>query len=129
MKEVLTVIVALLGIIGLIFLTYFASKWLNKRISSGTSQSIKILERFSISQDKSLAIVKVGGKLMLLGISNQHVEKISDLDETDIVDYLNPPEKKGNGTFFENLKKAASQQGVLKPFLPKGRQGEQEDDQ
>ena len=129
MKEVITVILALLGIIGLIFLTYYASMWLNRRFSATSAKSIKILERMNISQDKSIVIIKVGGKRILLGITQQHIDKIADLEEGDITENSIENPIGGNGVFLENLKKAAMEHQFIKPFIPKDKQGEQKDDQ
>lgn len=119
-------LLSLLGVIGLIFLTYYAARWLNKRTYISGTRSIKILERANFSQDKSIVIVKVGGKNMLLGVTSEHIEKIADLDDEDII----APEQisgNGNGTFLENLKKAAREHPYIKPFI-KPPQGEQQDD-
>ncbi len=126
--EFLTVVLSLLGIIGLIFLTYFASRWLSKKFSITGARSIKVLERVNFAQDKSIVMVKVGEKLMLLGVTPQHIEKISDLDQTDITEYLADNTAVQSGAFLENLKKAALNHQFIKPFVPKDKQGEQEDD-
>ena len=82
----------------------------------------------TISQDKSIIIIKVGGKNMLLGVTSQHIDKIADLDESDITENIEKPII-NNGAFLENLKNATLQHQFLKPFLPKDKQGEQKDDQ
>lgn len=129
MGEIIAVILSLLGVIGLVFLTYFASKWLNRRFSTTSARSIKILEKAALGQDKSVAIVKVGTKLMLLGITTQHIEKLSDLDESDITEYLNDTPAPINSAFLENLKKATLEHRFIKPFIPKEKQGEHNDEQ
>lgn len=107
--EVFTVICALLGIIGLIFLAFFAAKWLNRRFNIGgfglsEQRTVKIIECVSIAQDKQLMIVSVGRKNMLLGVTPNTVSKICDLDEEDL------PPKSGDippeTTFMQSLKKA-----------------------
>ena len=129
MKEILTIIISLLGIIGLIFLTYYASKWLNNRFSATSARSIKVLERTNFSQDKSIVIVKVGGKHMLLGVTQHHIDKIADLDPSDITEHQADKLKLPSGTFLENMKRATMQHQFVKPFIPKDKQGEQNDDQ
>ena len=105
--EVFTVICALLGVVGLLFLTFYAYKWLNKHRMSGgfgyNNRSIKIVEYVSIAQDKQLMIVTVGSKKMLLGVTPNAVTKICDLDDEDIV----PPEiTEEESGFMVSLKKA-----------------------
>ncbi len=87
-SEVFTVICALLGIIGLIFLAFWASAWLRKRFGTGgfgsAGRIIKIREFIGIAQDKQLMIVTVGKRNMLIGVTPGAVSKICDLDEEDI---------------------------------------------
>ena len=114
--EVFTVVCALLGVIGLLFLTFYAYKWLNKHRMSGgfgyNNRSIKIVEYVSIAQDKQLMIVIVGGKKMLLGVTPNAVTKICDLDDEDII----MPDFESDGeesNFMKSLKKAFAERNKV----------------
>lgn len=106
--ETFTVICALLGIIGLIFLSLYSVGWLKKRMSGGSfggGNSVKIRECVAVAQDKQLMIVSVGSKTMLIGVTVNSINKICDLDEEDIAAYETagiPAE----GGFIQSLKKA-----------------------
>lgn len=106
--EVFTVICALLGIIGLMFLAFYAARWLNKRFNIGgfsTSgqRTVRIIEYIGIAQDKQLMVVSAGKKLMLLGVTPNSISKICDLDEEDLaVKDEGIPSESG---FMQNLKK------------------------
>ena len=107
--EVFTVICALLGIIGLMFLAFFAARWLNKRFNIGGfsasgQKNVRILEYIGIAQDKQLMIVSVGKKIMLLGVTPNSVNKICDLDEEDLV--CNDGDAPVGSGFMQSLKKA-----------------------
>lgn len=110
MSEIFTVICALLGVIGLIFITYFATRWLNKKFRNvgynGSQNGIKIVECLGISQDKQLIVVRVGNKKMLLGVTPDSIRKLSDLDEEDMALVEKKPDENSEGSFMENLKKA-----------------------
>lgn len=125
MKEVLLVVVSLVGIIGLIFLTYYASKWLSKRVYKTTSRSLEIIERLGVTNDKSIIIARAGDKYMLLGVTPQHIEKLCDLDAEDIVLPPISSEPMTGGSFLDNLKTATKTQ-LKKSFGVKER--EQNDD-
>ncbi len=116
MGEVFTVVCALLGVIGLLFLTFYAYKWLNKQRMSGgfgyNNRSIKIVEYVSIAQDKQLMIVTVGSKKMLLGVTPNAVTKICDLDDEDIVTMDNEFEEEDVG-FMKSLKKAFAERNKV----------------
>ena len=106
--EVFTVICALLGIIGLMFLSFYAARWLNKRFNIGgfsTSgqRTVRIIEYTSIAQDKQLMIVAVGRKIMLLGVTANSVNKICDLDEEDLI--CKDTEPASESGFMQSLKK------------------------
>ena len=106
--EVFTVICALLGIIVLIFLAFYADGWLRKRFNIGGfsasgQRTVKIIEYTGIAQDKQLMIVSVGKKIMLLGVTANSVSKICDLDEEDLV---TPDEgMTSESGFMQSLKK------------------------
>ncbi|MCX7658642.1 MAG: flagellar biosynthetic protein FliO [Oscillospiraceae bacterium] len=124
--EIALLIVSLLGVVGLIFLTYYGVRWLNKKVPASGGRSIKVLERAPIAQDKSLVIVKVGEKHMLLGLSPQHIEKIADLDAGDIVAMQESEFEAGN--FKEILKKNFLEHQFIKPLLSRKGQGEQKNE-
>lgn len=109
MSDYLLVICALLGVIGLIFLTYYATKWLNKKFRNvgynGSHNGIKIVECLGIAQDKQLIAVRVGKKAMLLGVTPSTVTKLSDLDEEDM-SILEQPQELSGSSFMDNLKNA-----------------------
>ncbi len=113
--EVFTVICALLGIIGLIFLTYFAAKWLNKRFNSGSfgggQRSVRIIECVGIAQDKQLMIISVGNKFMLLGVTQNSINKICDLDENDLETEDTNAIRTESG-FMKSLKKAFAEKNI-----------------
>lgn len=114
--EVFTVICALLGVIGLLFLTFYAYKWLNKHRMSGgfgyNNRSIKIVEYVSIAQDKQLMIVTVGSKKMLLGVTPNAVTKVCDLDDEDIAVYESESEDEESG-FMKSFKKAFAEKNKV----------------
>ncbi len=106
--EIFTIVCALLSVIGLLFLTFYAYKWLNKQRMSGgfgyNNRSVKVLEYTAIAQDKQLMIVSVGSKKMLLGVTPNAVTKICDLDDSDISVAEDAPT--GESGFMKSLKKA-----------------------
>ncbi len=110
-SEVFTIICALLGIIGLIFLAFFAAGWLKKHFGAGGFGSaggrIKIRECVGIAQDKQLMIVTVGRKTMLIGVTQGAVSKICDLDEEDMsIEEDSAPAESG---FMQSFKKALAE--------------------
>lgn len=81
--QVMSVVTALLGFGVVIVLAYISTKYISDKFSlkSNKSKNIKIIERVPLAQDKSLIIVQSAGKTMMLGVTSQHIEFISELDE------------------------------------------------
>jgi len=75
----LSMIISLLGVLGLMFLTFFGIRMLNRRISTSGGR-LRVIDRATLGRDSMMLVVSVCGKLMLVGVSSQRVEKIADLD-------------------------------------------------
>lgn len=86
LSRVFTVIVTLIIFIVILYLAYITTKSLGKRYSIFNTQekNIKILDYLKIGNDKTLMIVKVGGKALLIGVSKEHMEYICDVDEENL---------------------------------------------
>ena len=108
MPELLMVICSLLGVIGLIFLVYYGTRWLNKKFRStgwnGLERGIKIIDCIGIAHDKQLMVVKVGKKGMLLGVAPNSISKLCDIDDDDISDMQRETEEKSSVSFSESFK-------------------------
>lgn len=105
-------IMALIGVLALVFVIFWLMKKLNKRVSLSDSKNMKILERINLGPDKMLILVSVCGKCMVLGVTSAHTEKICDLEQTE--DELmqlseaqgeNPGFKESFKTVLENMRK------------------------
>ena len=72
----------MLGVLGLMFLTFFALRMLNRRISTSGGR-LRVIDRANLGRDSMLLVVSVCGKLILVGVSSQRVEKLTDLDMTE----------------------------------------------
>lgn len=81
--EYFQMIMALVGVLALVFLTFWLMKKFNARVSLSDSKNMKILERINLGPDKMLLLVSVCGKCMVLGVTANHTEKICDLEQTE----------------------------------------------
>lgn len=103
-------IMALLGVLALVFLLFWLMKRLTKRVSISDSKNMKVLERINLGPDKLLLLVSVRGKCMVLGVTNGRVEKIHELEESEEQlmekkdgDGGNPSFKESFGIVFKNM--------------------------
>ena len=98
---------ALIGVLALVFVLFWLMKKLNSRVYMGSSRNLKILERVNLGQEKCLLLVSVCGKCMVIGVSQNHTEKICDLEQTEeeIIGVIENKGKNGeNPSFAESLK-------------------------
>lgn len=102
--EYFQMIMALLGVLALVFLLFWAMKKLNKRVTLSDSRNMKILERINLGPDKMLLLVSICGKCMILGVTNGRVEKVHELEETEEQLLAREKQENGNPSFKESFK-------------------------
>lgn len=100
--EYFQMIMALVGVLALVFLLFWVMKRLNNRVALADSKNMKILERINLGPDKMLLLVSVCGKCMVIGVTSSHAEKICDLEQTE--EELTAPSEGGNPSFSESFK-------------------------
>lgn len=96
---------ALIGVLALVFVLFWLMKKLNARVYMGSSRNLKIIERVNIGQDKCLLLISVCGKCMVIGVSQNHTEKLCDLEQTEeeLMGIINDKSDK-NPSFLESMK-------------------------
>ncbi len=99
--EYFQMIMALIGVLAIVFVLFWLMKKLNKHVMVADSRNMKILERINLGPDKMLLLVSVCGKCMVLGVTSNHTEKICDIDipEDELV-----AQTEGNPSFGESFK-------------------------
>lgn len=85
-EQISSIILGIIFFILILVAAYFSAKFIGKRygFKGNGGKNIKIIEKVALSQDKLLIIVKVADKTMLLGVTNNKIEKISDVDELSL---------------------------------------------
>lgn len=76
-------IMALIGVLAIVFILFWLMKKLNKHVMVSDSRNMKILERINLGTDKMLLLVSICGKCMVLGVTSSHTEKICELELTE----------------------------------------------
>lgn len=103
--EYFGLICALIGILGLILVLFWALRKLNKGVLTSGGKRLKVLDRAVLGGEKSVIVVSVAGKCMVLGVTASKIEKIADLDitEEEYLEQLYPTDStgaSGKGGFF-----------------------------
>ena len=102
-------IMALIGVLALVFVLFWIMKKFNARTTLYNSKNMRILERINLGPDKMLLLVSICGKCMVLGVTSGHTEKICDLEESEAeltaVTESAPSFKESLKTMMDNFKK------------------------
>jgi flagellar biosynthetic protein FliO len=105
MSDSITVMLALIGVLGIIFVMFWLAARFQKKHGYGgffaKGKTVKVIEAVSLAPDKQLAAVKAGNSYMLLGISPAGITKICDLSEED---FPPPDETEPPKSFAESFK-------------------------
>ena len=83
MPPVVQLVCALVGVIALIFLFFWVLRKVNKGILTTGGKRLKILDRATLGGEKSIVVVSVAGKCMVLGVTAGRIDKIEDLSLTE----------------------------------------------
>jgi flagellar biogenesis protein FliO len=78
--EWIRLVLSLSGVIGLIFFMFWMLRKVSKMQAVASGNKLRIIDRANTGRDSSLLVVSVSGKLMLVGVSAQRIEKLCDLD-------------------------------------------------
>ncbi len=120
-----SLIMPLMGVLLIIFLAYWGTKWIAKRynrLSSG--KYMRILERVSLGQDKCLLLVEMAGKIFFLGVGPQGVDTIEVFQKDQIAEMAAIDE--GGGTFPHLMTEMIKKQS---PFGSRGRKRDERDEE
>lgn len=84
--DVFSIILALLGTVGVIVFTYYGSRWyvtrFAKRQGSLTGGNyIKVVERLIVSKTASIIIIDIQGVQYLVGVNEHNIQMLTQLDE------------------------------------------------
>ncbi len=82
MLDILWVIISLAAVFGLLFLLLYGLKRLNGRVGVNNGGKMRVIDRVTIGRDGMLLVVSVGGRLLLVSATPQHIEKLGELDMT-----------------------------------------------
>ena len=85
LKDIGTILFAIITLVGVLVLAYLTTRWLSSSSLGRRGKGIiEILDRQPAAQDKSLLVVRVGKKILFVGVSSQNITKLTELDEDDI---------------------------------------------
>lgn len=85
---------------------YFVTKWVSTTgLNMQKNKNIKVLEVFRLNQSKYIYIIELGGKVVALGVSKDHIEYLTELDRNQLV--FQKPDT--NHTSFKSILKLSKE--------------------
>lgn len=84
--DVFSIILALLGTVGVIVFTYYGSRWYVARFAKGQGSltggnHIKVVERLIVSKTASIIIIDVQGVQYMVSVNEHNTQIMTQLDE------------------------------------------------
>ena len=90
-----SVILTFIAAVFIIYLSYVFSKYVGRGMNrGGNSRYMRVLDQLMVGQDRYVAVVQVGDKYLLIGVTSQQVSLLQELDSEDLIP-LSPTS--GNG--------------------------------
>ena len=84
--DIFSLLLMLVAVGAILYLSYIVSRKIGSgTLSSGMAGNIRILDRAFVGRDKSVVIVRVGQKDYLLGVSQESVCLLQELEEGQVV--------------------------------------------
>ncbi|MCI8292735.1 MAG: flagellar biosynthetic protein FliO [Hespellia sp.] len=80
------VIVTFVVVVLIIYLSYLASKYIGKGLSrSSSSTYMRLVDQITLGQDRHAAIVQVGSKFLLIGVTAGQIQVLTELTEEELL--------------------------------------------
>ena len=104
--DIFSMLFALVGMICVILLTFYVSKWYGKKMGPiAGGKHIKVIDRLVVSKTGSVLIVDILGKQYMIGVSDQNVQILMELDET-IPPFVEKDNRQGGAKVLINSSKS-----------------------
>ena len=72
-----------------VVMAYFASRFLSGRFQhQAAANGGRILEHLALGPNKSVCVVEIGGKVVLLGVTEHQVSLLAEIEDADEIDRL-----------------------------------------
>ncbi|MCI8795879.1 MAG: flagellar biosynthetic protein FliO [Dorea sp.] len=69
----------------IIYASYLASKYIGKGLGKGVgSKYMRLIDQIALGQDRHIAIVQIGGKYLLVGVTSGQINVLSEIQDDDL---------------------------------------------
>lgn len=107
-QSIVTGLGTLLIIIAILFLTYIVTKYLGNRMGAGryaggSSHYLGLVDRMFLGQDTSVALVRVSGRIFLVGITSDNINLLTEIREEELTEVSVPEVENTAGAAFKDM--------------------------
>lgn len=99
------IIVLIIFLLCMLTIFYLSKKVLKKGSKENGSNYIKIIESKYVGLKKSITLIYVPNKILILGISNEKINLLSEIKDKNIIDELVVKNEEKQNLFYKNLQK------------------------
>lgn len=93
MGDIFSLVLMLVVMVLILYGSYFFTKYLGiKTVGKSMGNNLKIVDSLMISQEKTIIIVEAVGKFYMLGVSNNNINLIKELEECPDIKLDEPPD-------------------------------------
>ena len=86
----------------ILFAAYYVTKLIAKKgLLRGKTQNIELIESFRLNQNKMIQIVRIGNKYIVIGVSKDHFEYLTEVDPEELD--LTPVEASNKDVSFKEV--------------------------
>lgn len=75
-----TTLLYILVMIAVIVAAYLATKYLSQRGRKANGRQMRMVDRMALGKDKHIMLIAVGDKNLLIGVTNQTINVLGDID-------------------------------------------------
>lgn len=103
---------SLIAVVLILAGSYLVSKYIGRGMSkSSSSLYMRLLDQITLGQDRHIAIIQVGGKYLLVGVTAGQIQVLSELQDDDLIQLS--PEETGDGPNIPDFKTIMDKFGDL----------------
>lgn len=95
-KGIITAIGTLIIVVLILYLAYVVTKYIGRGVGIRTrSGCMRVTDQIALGRDRAAAVVQIGTRFFLVGITASQISLLSEVDEEDLIPFEEPgdPEK------------------------------------